>query len=72
MVTLNLRKLAKAVGITNANQLVEASGLSLSAAYGLWSEKVTRIEFDTLDCLCEVLNCQPSDLLIIQKKKRRR
>lgn len=64
MVTLNLQKPAKAVGIKNANQLVKATGLSVSAAYALWGERLERIEFGTLDILCRVLKCQPGDILV--------
>jgi putative transcriptional regulator len=60
---LNLRKLAKAAGIKNAHQLVKATGFSVSTAYALWTEKAQGIEFATLDKLCQVLNCQPGDLL---------
>ena len=43
--------LARAIGITEAN-------LSL-----LKSGKVKGIRFDTLARICEVLNCQPGDIL---------
>lgn len=69
MVTLNLRKLANAAGITNANQLVKATGLSLSAGYALWGEKPERIELETLDILCRVLRCRPGDLLIRRSRR---
>lgn len=45
------RELAERVGITEAN-------LSL-----LKSGKVRGVRFDTLARICEVLQCQPSDLL---------
>ncbi|MEM9222174.1 MAG: helix-turn-helix transcriptional regulator [Pseudomonadota bacterium] len=45
------RELAKAVGITEAN-------LSL-----LKSGKVKGVRFETLERICEILRCQPGDLL---------
>jgi putative transcriptional regulator len=45
------RELAERVGITEAN-------LSL-----LKSGKVRGVRFDTLSSICEVLQCQPGDLL---------
>jgi DNA-binding Xre family transcriptional regulator len=72
MVTLNIRKPARVAGIDNANQLVKATGLSLSAAYALWGEQVERIEFETLDVLCRVLGCQPGDILILRNGRRKK
>lgn len=69
-IRLNLRERAKAAGIINAHQLVKATGFSVSTAYALWSEKAQGIEFATLDKLCDVLQCQPGDL--IQRNGTRR
>ncbi|WAC72644.1 helix-turn-helix transcriptional regulator [Roseateles sp. SL47] len=46
------KELAEAIGITEAN-------LSL-----LKSGKVRGVRFDTLSRICEVLQCQPGDLLV--------
>jgi putative transcriptional regulator len=48
------RELAEKVGITEQN-------LSL-----LKSGKVKGVRFDTLERICEALNCQPADLLIYE------
>ncbi len=48
------RELAQYIGITEPN-------LSL-----LKSGKVKGIRFDTLEKICEALNCQPGDLLIYE------
>ena len=48
------RDLAAAVGITEVN-------LSL-----LKSGKVKGVRFDTLERICEVLQCQPGDLLVYE------
>jgi putative transcriptional regulator len=51
------RELAEKVGITEQN-------LSL-----LKSGKVKGVRFDTLERICEALNCQPADLLIYEPAK---
>lgn len=48
---ISLSKLSEKVGITNAN-------LSI-----LKNNKSKAIRFSTLDAICRVLQCQPSDLL---------
>jgi putative transcriptional regulator len=32
--------------------------------YRLYNNDVTRIEFDTIDKLCDLLNCAPGDLFV--------
>lgn len=49
------KELAQAIGITEAN-------LSL-----LKSGKVKGIRFETLDAVCDVLDCQPGDLLDFER-----
>ena len=51
------KELAERIGITEAN-------LSL-----LKSGKVKGVRFETLDAICEVLDCQPGDLLEHRKGK---
>lgn len=48
---IRLNELAKKVGITEANLSILKNG------------KARAIRFSTLEALCEVLNCQPGDLL---------
>ena len=52
------RELAEIVGITEAN-------LSL-----LKSGKVRGVRFETLEKICEVLDCQPGDLLEYQAEDK--
>ena len=52
---ISLNELADQVGISNVN----LSNLKLG--------KVKAIRFSTLDKICEVLNCQPSDILEYQR-----
>ncbi|EMY79935.1 helix-turn-helix transcriptional regulator [Psychroflexus gondwanensis] len=48
--------LAKAIGITKANLSILKTG------------KAKAIRFSTLERICEVLNCQPGDLLSFEPK----
>lgn len=52
---ISLNELADQVGISNVN----LSNLKLG--------KVKAIRFSTLDKICEVLDCQPSDILEYQR-----
>lgn len=53
---MSLNELAERVGISNVN---------LSK---LKNNKVTAIRFSTLSAICEVLNCQPGDILEYEKE----
>jgi putative transcriptional regulator len=48
---MSLNELAEKVGLTNANLSILKTG------------KAKAIRFSTLDAICKVLNCQPSDIL---------
>lgn len=54
---MSLNELAERVGISNVN---------LSK---LKNNKVTAIRFSTLSAICEVLDCQPGDILEYEKAK---
>jgi len=53
---IGLGELAEQVGISNAN-------LSI-----LKNNKAKAIRFSTLEKICEVLNCQPGDLLVYEEE----
>ncbi|MBO0410328.1 helix-turn-helix transcriptional regulator [Enterococcus hulanensis] len=53
---MKLNDLADEVGITTANLSRLKNG------------KVSAIRFSTLEKICEVLDCQPGDILIYQKE----
>ena len=55
---ISLNELAEKVGITQAN-------LSI-----LKNEKAKAIRFSTLEKLCEVLDCQPGDLIEYKKAEK--
>lgn len=48
---ISLNELAEKVGITNVNLSKMKTG------------KISAIRFSTLEAICEVLNCQPGDIL---------
>ncbi len=52
---MSLNELAEKVGITNANLSKIKTG------------KIAAIRFSTLESICEVLHCQPGDILEYQK-----
>ena len=52
---IGLIELAQKVGITNANMSLLKNG------------KVKGVRFDTLNKICEILECQPGDILIYEK-----
>lgn len=45
----------------------DETGLSRSTLSALYNNKVTRIDLNTLDKLCECLECDPGD--IIERRK---
>lgn len=45
------------------NELSETVGLTLSNLSILKTGKAKAIRFSTLEAICEVLNCQPADIL---------
>lgn len=52
---MSVTELSEKVGITMANLSILKTG------------KAKAIRFTTLDKICEVLNCQPGDLLVFKK-----
>lgn len=51
------------------NELSEKVGLTLSNLSILKTGKAKAIRFSTLEAICEVLNCQPGDILEYQNEK---
>lgn len=47
--------------------LVRATSISKSTLHKLYNEQSTRIDFDTIETLCEVLNVEVGDLLVYEK-----
>ena len=73
----NLRLAAAQHDIWKASQLqrmLAEAGLVISAGKmsNLWSGQPVTIRLDDLDIICEVLGCEPGDLLIREPGKSRR
>ena len=63
MITLGVREIAEKRGITTAYQLQRDLPASPSVAAQLWSGDFKRVDLGTLDKLCKLLKCRPSDIL---------
>lgn len=44
-------------------RVADETGLSRSTLSCLYNNKVTRVDLNTLDKLCECLNCEPGDII---------
>lgn len=70
----NLRMRAAEQGIwksTELRRLLADAGLEISAGKMsmLWTGTPTTIRLDDLDVLCSVLDCSPTDLLVVQPER---
>lgn len=66
-IKVKIRELAEKQGIKTAYQLKIQANLAPSTASRCFNNKLTLITFETLDKLCAALNCEPNDLLVLQK-----
>lgn len=48
----------------NINQFAKAIGVSIGAAQKIYDAETTRIDFNTLETICRVLECTPNDIII--------
>lgn len=62
-VKLEERMKAKGVSLT---ELSEKVGLTLANLSILKTGKAKAVRFSTLEAICEVLECQPGDLLVFE------
>lgn len=67
-------RLASVLEATNLSQreLARRSGVSLVTINAIANNRTTRVDLDTLDKLCEVLDVTPGELLEREEPKRRR
>lgn len=54
------------------NELSERVGVSLSNLSILKTGKAKAVRFSTLEAICEVLECQPGDILEFSNKEEKR
>ena len=70
MVLLRVRELAESKGINNPFVLSDRTGLAYANCWKMWKGKQTRIDLNTIDRLCEALECKPGDFIKYVKVKR--
>jgi putative transcriptional regulator len=66
MIKVILANKMKEKGIS-LNMLSEKSGITLANLSILKTGKARAIRFSTLELLCEILECQPADILVYEK-----
>ena len=54
------------------NELSERVGISNVNLSNLKTGKVKAVRFSTLDAICDVLDCQPGDILEYRREEQRR
>jgi DNA-binding Xre family transcriptional regulator len=64
MIRVNINRICFLSRVTTAYQLAKLCGFTPTLAYSLFNETFKQISLETLDKLCEGLECQPSDLLV--------
>lgn len=62
MITVSIREQCERRGITTAYQLQKKADVSPSVANAWFNNRLDRVEVRTLDKLCTLLECNPSDL----------
>jgi DNA-binding Xre family transcriptional regulator len=72
MITVVIRQRAEARGIKTAYQLMKALNVSPSLAARWWRGDLKMIGIDTLNLLCEVLECLPNELLRYEQSKAKK
>lgn len=71
MVTLKIREMAERRGITTAYQLQKALNTLPGTAARLWRGQMSMIGLETIDALCEALECEPADLIVRDNGKKK-
>jgi DNA-binding Xre family transcriptional regulator len=59
---LKVREIAEKVGIRNAAQLRNLTGLGMQSCYQLWEGEAKMISLETLNTLCNMLQVGPAML----------
>ncbi|RKL62312.1 XRE family transcriptional regulator [Thermoanaerobacteraceae bacterium SP2] len=64
MITCKLATIMADRGVRHISDLSVKTGIARSTLTKLWYNQSDGIRFDTLNKLCEVLNCTPANLLV--------
>ncbi|MCA1625865.1 MAG: helix-turn-helix transcriptional regulator [Acidobacteria bacterium] len=70
MIELKISEVAQSKGITTAYQLQKAMNIPPGMAARLWRGNMKMIGIETIDSLCEALDCEPADLIVRVKEKK--
>ena len=60
---LNIKHKLEEKGM-NKNQFAKLAQIGYPAACAIYDGETTRINFDTLESICRVLECTPNDILV--------
>ena len=55
----------------NIQDVSNATGLSRKSVSKLYHEISTQITFDTIEKICDLFDCEPGDLLFIEKESHK-
>ena len=69
MIKIKIADIAQRKGLTNAYALQKALGISPTMASRLWKGTFKQIATETIDRLCNLLDCEPSDLIVYSSDK---
>jgi DNA-binding Xre family transcriptional regulator len=64
MITFRVKDVAEKQGLKNAHGLQLKAGLASHVAARIWKGQVERISVETIDRLCEALECEPGDFIV--------
>jgi DNA-binding Xre family transcriptional regulator len=70
-IKINIKQIAVSRGIKTAYQLQKKVGLSPSNASRHFNNKIVQISINTLGKLCDVLDCEPSELFVRSKSRKK-
>jgi DNA-binding Xre family transcriptional regulator len=68
MIEIKIADIAKKKGLPNAYALQRALECSPTMASRLWRGDFKQIGIETIDSLCELFQCSPSDLIVFRSK----
>lgn len=70
MIKVRIQEVAQARGITTAYQLQKKMEINPGMASRLWKGEFEMIGLRTLDRLCDVLDCEPNEILVRTPDKK--
>ena len=67
VIKVRIREVAETKGVKTAYQLQKLTGVQATVAAKWYKNDLKSIAFDSLDLLCNKLNCMPADLIAYEK-----